>query len=222
MSPSEKWRDQRSALPSNGRSSRFDEMRDLLQQFADTGFTLPQDATWLNGMTEYAEAAIACGDPRFARLLFELLEPFVEQFSSAGGVTAEGLVANCLGGLATILGRYEDAERFFTLASSFATRYDALLRRADRPPVGTDVGPAWAVDQRAAGARTLGPRPLGCPGTRLWRCRAPRGCDPSAIVLRGCSTSRNAPGVRIGRGVKEQVGVFTFDVQRDGPQSPQR
>jgi hypothetical protein len=66
-------------------------MRDLLQQFADTGFTLPEDATWLNGMTEYAEAAIACGDPRFARLLFELLEPFAEQFSSAGGVTAEVL-----------------------------------------------------------------------------------------------------------------------------------
>ena len=125
MSPSEKWRDQRSSLLFNGLSSRFDEMRDLLQQFADTGFTLPQDATWLNGMTEYAEAAIACGDPRFARLLFELLEPFAEQFSSTGGVTAEGPVANCLGGLATILGRYEDAERFFTLASSFATRYDA-------------------------------------------------------------------------------------------------
>src|SRR5664280_291894 len=87
--------------------------------------------------------------------------------------------------------------------------------------LGTDVGPAWAVDRRAAGARTLGPCPLGFPGTRLWRCRAPRGCPPSATVLRGRSTSRNAPGVSIGRGVREQVGVSLSHEQRDGPESPQ-
>lgn len=97
----------------------------LLEEFAATGFYLPQDAAWLNGMTEYAEAAIACGDPAFAEPLLEHLAPWTMQFSSAGGVTAEGPVSLVLGGLATILERYDDAERDFTYASAFNNRVGA-------------------------------------------------------------------------------------------------
>jgi class 3 adenylate cyclase len=97
----------------------------LLAEFAATGFDLPPDAAWLNGMTEYAEAAIACGDPDFAEPLLEQLAPWTNQFSSAGGVTAEGPVSLVLGGLATVLERYDDAERDFIYASAFNDRVGA-------------------------------------------------------------------------------------------------
>jgi len=104
---------------------RADEAHRLLEEFAATGFHLPPDAAWLNGMTEYAEAAIACGDPAHAEPLLEHLAPWTTQFSSAGGVTAEGPVSLVLGGLASVLGRYDDAERDFTYASAFNNRVGA-------------------------------------------------------------------------------------------------
>ena len=71
-------------------------------------------------MTEYAEAAVACGDPAFAEPLHRLLEPWADHFSTAGGLTAEGPVRLVLGGLETALGRYDAAERDFALAERSA------------------------------------------------------------------------------------------------------
>jgi class 3 adenylate cyclase len=110
---------------SYAQAGRLDEVRQLLEEFAATGYDLPHDATWLNGMTEYAEATIDLGDPQFAQPFFDVLVPWSEQFSSAGGVTAEGPVANCLGGLATILNRYDEADQYFSVARSFSDRFDA-------------------------------------------------------------------------------------------------
>jgi tetratricopeptide (TPR) repeat protein len=104
---------------------RLDEARRLLESFAASGFELPQDSTWLNGMTEYAEAAIACGDPSFAAPLLDRLAPFEQQFSCAGGVTAEGPVSLVLGGLATVLGLTDDADRYFAEAAAFSERVEA-------------------------------------------------------------------------------------------------
>lgn len=92
-------------------AQRFDDATRLLDDFAATNYFLPQDTVWLNGMTEYADAAINCGDVRFSKAVYDMLEPWFDQFSSAGGLTAEGPVCLCLGGLATVLERYEDAER---------------------------------------------------------------------------------------------------------------
>ncbi len=104
---------------------RFDDARRVLGEFAATGFDLPADSAWLNGMTEYAEAAVACGDPAFAEPLHRLLEPWADHFSTAGGLTAEGPVRLVLGGLETALGRYDAAERDFALAEAFCARVDA-------------------------------------------------------------------------------------------------
>jgi len=106
-------------------AERTDDARRLLLEFAAEGFSLPQDSAWLNGMTEYAEAAIACGDQEFAGPLFDRLAPFSDQFSSAGGVTAEGPVSNVLGGLATVLGRFDEAECYFVTAAAFSARFAA-------------------------------------------------------------------------------------------------
>ncbi len=114
-----------------GQAQRLDDAAGLLGEFAATNYFLPQDTVWLNGMTEYAEAAIACGDHRYAQALYGVLEPWVDQFSSAGGLTAEGPVCLYLGGLATVLGRYDDAERNLALAAELceqnAMRFYAAL-----------------------------------------------------------------------------------------------
>jgi class 3 adenylate cyclase/tetratricopeptide (TPR) repeat protein len=104
---------------------RLEDASRMLGQFAATGFHLPADTAWLNGMTEYAEAAIACGNPVFAEALADLLRPWADQFSSAGGVTAEGPVRLVLGGLATVLDRYDEAEEHFALSAAFSDRVGA-------------------------------------------------------------------------------------------------
>jgi tetratricopeptide (TPR) repeat protein len=75
-------------------------------------------------MVAYAAAAIVCRDPKYATPIFERLEPWADQFSTTG-ITAEGPVSLVLGGLATILGRYEDADAYFSRAAAFNDRANA-------------------------------------------------------------------------------------------------
>jgi tetratricopeptide (TPR) repeat protein len=103
-------------------AQQFEDALQLLEEFAATNYFLPQDTVWLNGMTEYAAAAIACGDPRYAQDLYSILEPWADQFSSAGGLTAEGPVCLYLGGLATVLGQFDDAERHLLHAAGLCER----------------------------------------------------------------------------------------------------
>ena len=110
---------------------RFDDARRVIDDFAATGFDLPQDSAWLNGMTEYASAAIMSADTTHAAALFALLEPWADQFSSAGGVTAEGPVSGTLGGLAALLGHHDLAERYLEQASAFSNRVGATFFGAE-------------------------------------------------------------------------------------------
>ncbi|PKP95234.1 MAG: hypothetical protein CVT75_02850 [Alphaproteobacteria bacterium HGW-Alphaproteobacteria-14] len=102
---------------------RLDDAERILAEFAASNYSLPQDATWLNGMTEYAVAAVACEDRRYAQALSDILAPWSTQFSSAGGLTAEGPVALHLGALATVLGRYDDAETHLIAAAETCERH---------------------------------------------------------------------------------------------------
>ncbi len=101
---------------------REDALR-ILGEFAATGYFLPEDAAWLNGMTEYADAAINCADTNTAPALYDLLSPWARHFSAAGGLTAEGPVCLYLGGLATVLGRFEDADQHLSLAAEVCDRH---------------------------------------------------------------------------------------------------
>jgi class 3 adenylate cyclase len=141
---------------------RVADARQVLDDFATTGFALPDDSAWLNGMTEYAEAAITCGDARYAGPLYELLEPWAAQFSSAGGVTAEGPVAMIVGGLAALLGRYDDAERHLADSAAFCDRVGATFFAAQTQLlVGGmliargDAGDQWHAARHLERARAL-------------------------------------------------------------------
>jgi hypothetical protein len=75
-------------------------------------------------MTLYTEAAIECRDPQCAGPLFDRLAPWAAQLSNSG-TTAEGPISHYLGGLATVLGRYEEADAYFAQAAVLSDRVGA-------------------------------------------------------------------------------------------------
>ena len=104
---------------------RTDDAARLLEEFAAADFDLPLNPVWLTGMVEYAEAAIECRDPQSAGPLFGRLAPWADQWSTMGSAAVEGPVSHYLGGLATVLGRYDEADAYFTQAAAFSDRAGA-------------------------------------------------------------------------------------------------
>ena len=93
----------------------LNESRRLLEAFAATGFDLPLDPTWLTGMIAYADAAVEPAEPEFAGPMLELLSPFHEQWLYTD-VATSGPISRTLGGLATVLRRYGEAQSYFSHA----------------------------------------------------------------------------------------------------------
>jgi hypothetical protein len=96
---------------------RFGEVKSELQAFADRGFELPMDVTWLTGMSAYALATIESDQVDYAGPMLEILAPYAEQWHYSD-VSAAGPVSRTLGGLATLLGRFDDADRYLGMAAS--------------------------------------------------------------------------------------------------------
>jgi tetratricopeptide (TPR) repeat protein len=102
-----------------------DHAHHLLEEFAATGFHLPMNSAWLTGMVTYGGAAIECRDPRFALPLFDRLAPWADEWSATGGPTVEGPVSHTLGGLASLLGRYDEADAYFAHSAASSERANA-------------------------------------------------------------------------------------------------
>jgi class 3 adenylate cyclase len=103
---------------------RTDRAAELLAEFAATGFELPLDQLWLTGMVDFAEAAIECRDPAYAGPLFSQLEPWAAQLPATGG-SALGPVSHYLGGLATVLGHFAEADAYFARSAAMSQRMGA-------------------------------------------------------------------------------------------------
>ncbi len=102
-----------------------DDARRILEEFAGTGFDLPMDPAWMTGMFSYVEAAIHCRDTQYAGPLFDRLAPWAEQSVAYGIAMASGLVSHSLGGLATVLGHYDQADSYFAKSSATSARMKA-------------------------------------------------------------------------------------------------
>ena len=102
----------------------LNESRRLLEAFAATGFDLPLDPTWLTGMIAYADAAVELAEPEFAGPMLELLSPFHEQWLYTD-VATSGPISRTLGGLATVLRRYGEAQSYFSHAVEASHRTGA-------------------------------------------------------------------------------------------------
>ena len=113
----------------------LDRAGQLLDRFAADGYVLPQDNTWLDGMVEYAEAAIECRYPTHAEHISAQLAPFADQVA-CNAVTCEGPVSHYLGGLAAVQGRFDDAESYFA-------RSEALCRQMGAKFYGARTDLQW-------------------------------------------------------------------------------
>jgi class 3 adenylate cyclase/tetratricopeptide (TPR) repeat protein len=95
---------------------------DLLHSAAADDFaSLPPDFVWMMGVTFYALVTVELKAAGPARKLYELLSPYHEQIPFIGtlGFFPASL---SLGGLASILGRYDEAKAHFTEATELTTR----------------------------------------------------------------------------------------------------
>ncbi len=108
-------------------AGRTADARRLLEAFAAGDFDLPLDQAWTTGMVCYAEAAIECRDPKYAGPLFDRLGPWADQLAMTGSVAAQGPISHYLGGLATILNRYDEADAYFAQAAAFSEHVGAMF-----------------------------------------------------------------------------------------------
>ena len=102
------------------------------QQFnvaADGGFDLPQDSIWIDGMMCYASVAAQLRLIGPAEDLLAKLAPYHDQVACQG-VTFRETVATYVGGLASILERYDEAERHFAAADALTVRGGMAYARA--------------------------------------------------------------------------------------------
>jgi len=105
-------------------TDRTTEARDLLEKLSEADFDLPLDQLWLTGMVCYAEAAISVGDPKYAEALLDRLVPWAAQLAGYG-TTNSGPVSAYLGGVATVLRQYDDADSYFTQSAATSDRTGA-------------------------------------------------------------------------------------------------
>jgi hypothetical protein len=106
-------------------AGRLDDARNILAEFEAASFILPLDRVWFTAMSCYAEAAIECRDPAYAEPIFDRLSPFFGLVSTVGGITAEGPSSHFIGGLASVLGRYDEADTYFAQSAAMGERMGA-------------------------------------------------------------------------------------------------
>ena len=118
---------------------------ELLRAVTDDGFnSLPMGIGWLEAMAGYAQTAIELRDETSASLIFDLLVPSGGQMCFNGLLVFEP-VDMYLGGLASALGRYDEAEAYFVEASAFNKRMGCRFSNAR-----TDVLRARMLSERRA------------------------------------------------------------------------
>jgi tetratricopeptide (TPR) repeat protein len=114
---------------------RLDEARALLDEAADQRFAhLPDDAFQLPALVMFADTAIRVGAVDASRTLYDLLDPWRDQWSYMG-VASDGPVVHYLAGLATVIGEPDLADHLFAealeAASSVGAQFFAARTQLD-------------------------------------------------------------------------------------------
>ena len=103
------------AQPAGAR--KIEEARTEFEHLAKDEFRLvPRDWNWLPSMFVLAEVCAELGEVEHAEILYRLLAPYASHNAMLGYVYSYGSVAFALGKLATVLGRFDDAEAHFEAA----------------------------------------------------------------------------------------------------------
>jgi tetratricopeptide (TPR) repeat protein len=104
--------------------------RELVDEAAAHSFSLPEDSAWFDGIVCYAIVVIELQLRAHAERLIELLAPFQSQVP-CNSLIPRPPVATYLGGLATVPGRFEEAESYFEQAAELNTRGEMRFAEAE-------------------------------------------------------------------------------------------
>jgi class 3 adenylate cyclase len=104
--------------------------RELVDEAAADSFLMPEDSAWFDGIIYYARVVIELQLRALAEQLVELLVPYRDQVPH-NGLASHPPVATYLGGLTTVLGRYEEAESYFEQAADLNTRGEMRFAEAE-------------------------------------------------------------------------------------------
>jgi class 3 adenylate cyclase/tetratricopeptide (TPR) repeat protein len=101
----------------------------LLEDGTATGFNEPMRIGWTETITAFAQVSIELHHSKSASLLFDLFAPYRNQMGFNGLMPLEPM-AMYLGSLASVLGRYDQAEAYFIASSEFSDRMGAKFSAA--------------------------------------------------------------------------------------------
>ena len=87
------------------------------------------DMVWSQTLVGYALAAAECRDTSSAASLFDLLAPWADQWASTG-TSISVPISLAVGVLASVLGRYDEADRYFVQTAEVAARLHARFHAA--------------------------------------------------------------------------------------------
>jgi tetratricopeptide (TPR) repeat protein len=104
--------------------------RELIDRAAAESYEFPEDAIWFDAMAGYVGVAIELRLTDHAAALFERLAPFHDHVPY-NGTSCHEPVAMFLGALATVLGRYEEAEMYFEEAQELNVRGGMVFAEAN-------------------------------------------------------------------------------------------
>jgi tetratricopeptide (TPR) repeat protein len=111
-------------------TGRCAEAAEILRRAAARRFEhVGRDQNQMLTFALYAETAADTGLAEAAATLYELLEPYADQFVTNGGI-AHGHARMSLGLLATVLRRYDQADAYFAFACDFHREHGLRLWEA--------------------------------------------------------------------------------------------
>ncbi len=139
---------------------------------------VPRDLMWTHVLCRLCDVVSFFGDAERAATLYDLLLPYADRYAIVGVTASRGSVARSLGQLATVLRRYEDAERHFEHALAMNarirariwvahTQYDYARMMVARDGPGDRERATALAAQALATARTVGMKPLEAKVTEL-------------------------------------------------------
>jgi class 3 adenylate cyclase len=125
-------------------TGQFQLAQDEVDRLAETGFDLPVDLNWLGAIAVLGDACAVIESEQHAQALFDLLSPYAERCVVTGAaITSLGPASRQLGSLAALIGRWDEAERYFQHSIEMNTRMGA------RPWVAvTQYWYAWMLARR--------------------------------------------------------------------------
>ena len=121
----------------HARAGHMDQARELIRADLSGGFAMPDDMAWSIGIANWVDAAVLVREPEAAATLRELFVPYHDQLVTTE-ITFEPAFCHYLGRLDHVLGRYDDAERWFTEAM-------ALHEQLGSPQLVAQTQAAWAL-----------------------------------------------------------------------------